>query len=78
MHVRLSIVIILVAWIGPWGPIVPDLLVVASASWEETWLLGENLADLIAYQARRQIPWPSSGSCSRGRGRRRKKSASPD
>jgi hypothetical protein len=77
MPVRLLVVIIWVAWTGPWGTGVSDPGAVTSVSLGEGWLSGENLADLVAYHAQRLNPWPSARSGSGGRRRRGKKTLPP-
>lgn len=70
MRNRLWIIILLMAWIGQWVLGLPQTLPEPGMSSWAVWLLAENLAALVEYQARHRMLWPSP-RCQRRRRRRR-------
>ncbi|MBM3136316.1 MAG: IS701 family transposase [Chloroflexi bacterium] len=68
----LWIIILLIVWIGQWAAGLAGPLPTPGTPWWEGWLLVENLADVVIYQANQQWPCPSR-SHSRRRGHRGKK-----
>jgi SRSO17 transposase len=73
MRNRLWIIILLIVWIGQWAASITGPLPTLGTPWWEGWLLVENLADVVIYQANQQWPCPSSRSHPRRRGHRGKK-----
>jgi len=67
----LWIIILLIVWIGQWAACIAGPLPTPGTPWWEGWLLVENLANLVIYQASQPWPCPSSRSHPRRRGRRR-------
>jgi len=70
MRSRLWLIILLLVWIGQWVTGTLDLLPVQEAPCRTVWFLVEDLAALVAYQARRGMPWPPPRSHCRRRRQR--------
>ena len=75
MRSRLWLIILLLVWIGQWVIGTLDLLPVQEAPCRTVWFLVEDLAALVAYQARRGMPWPPP--CSHCRRRRQRHGRPP-
>lgn len=59
MRNRLWIIILLMVWIGQWAFDVPEKWPQPRVSRRAVWSSAENLAELVNYQARRQMLWSS-------------------
>ena len=75
MRSRLWLIILFLVWIGQWVIGTLDLLPVQEAPCRTVWFLVEDLAALVAHQARHGMPWPPP--CSHCRHRRQRHGRPP-